>query len=75
MAQSIVDPSGDLQAFAAGTRTKTTRHSLAYRNTRLIAGAFNWAQMAMAEAYINGLGIPDVLFRGLVHASIDAHDV
>jgi hypothetical protein len=35
-----------------------------------MAGAFNQAQMAMAEAYINGLEIPDSLFRGMIHASM-----
>ena len=35
-----------------------------------MAGAFNQAQMAMAEAYINGLEIPDSLYRGMAHSSM-----
>ena len=40
---------------------------LAYKATRLMAGAFNATQMVMAEAYINGLEIPDSLMRSLLH--------
>ena len=42
---------------------------LAYKATRLMAGAFNATQMVMAEAYINGLEIPDSLMRSLLHTS------
>jgi hypothetical protein len=70
MARSIVDLSGSLQATSAESRAKKASHPLAYRRTRLMAGGFNQAQMAMAEAYINGLEIPDSLFRGMVHASM-----
>ena len=42
---------------------------LAYKATRLMAGAFNAIQMVMAEAYINGLEIPDSLMRSLLHTS------
>jgi cyclopropane-fatty-acyl-phospholipid synthase len=70
MAQAIVDSAGDIQATTAETRARTTRHPLAYASTRLMAGAFNQAQMAMAEAYINGLEIPDSLFRGMIHATM-----
>jgi cyclopropane-fatty-acyl-phospholipid synthase len=43
---------------------------IAYKATRLMAGAFNVAQMAMAEAYINGLEIPDSVFRSMFHTSM-----
>lgn len=43
---------------------------MGYRATRLMAGACNQAQMAMAEAYINGLEIPDSMVRGMVHSSM-----
>ncbi len=70
MARSIVDLSGALSAASAEPRSREASHSLGYRGTRLMAGAFNQAQMAMAEAYINGLEIPDSLFRGMIHASM-----
>jgi cyclopropane-fatty-acyl-phospholipid synthase len=43
---------------------------IAYKATRLIAGVFNATQMALAEAYINGLEIPDSVFRSLFHATM-----
>jgi cyclopropane-fatty-acyl-phospholipid synthase len=41
-----------------------------YKATRLMAGALNVAQMALAEAYINGLEIPDPLFRSMMDTSM-----
>ena len=38
---------------------ETFKSPIAYKATRLMAGAFNATQMALAEAYINGLEIPD----------------
>jgi cyclopropane-fatty-acyl-phospholipid synthase len=35
-----------------------------------MAGVFNLTQMALAEAYINGLEIPDSVFRSIFHASM-----
>ena len=43
---------------------------IAYKATRLMAGVFNLTQMALAEAYINGLEIPDSVFRSIFHASM-----
>ena len=43
---------------------------LAYKTTRLMAGAVNVAQMALAEAYINGLEIPDSMFRSIMDTSM-----
>jgi cyclopropane-fatty-acyl-phospholipid synthase len=43
---------------------------IAYKATRLMARVFNATQMALAEAYINGLEIPDSVFRALVHTSM-----
>jgi cyclopropane-fatty-acyl-phospholipid synthase len=50
-----------------GMNAKTT---IAYKATRLMAGVFNATQMALAEAYINGLEIPDSVFRSLFHTSM-----
>jgi cyclopropane-fatty-acyl-phospholipid synthase len=43
---------------------------IAYKATRLMAGVFNATQLAMAEAYINGLEIPDSLFRAMFQTSM-----
>ncbi len=43
---------------------------IAYQATRLMARACNGAQMALAEAYINGLEISDSAFRALIHQSM-----
>jgi cyclopropane-fatty-acyl-phospholipid synthase len=43
---------------------------LAYKITRLMASAINAGQMTLAEAYINGLEIPDPVFRSLMQASM-----
>lgn len=46
------------------------KSSAAYETTRLMARALNAAQMALAEAYINGLEIPDAAFRAMLHTSM-----
>jgi cyclopropane-fatty-acyl-phospholipid synthase len=43
---------------------------IAYQTTRLIAELFNDTQMALAEAYINGLEIPDSIFRAMLNTSM-----
>ena len=43
---------------------------IAYQTTRLIAELFNSTQMALAEAYINGLEIPDSIFRAMLNTSM-----
>ena len=48
------------------------KSSAAYRVSRLIARALNAAQMALAEAYINGLEIPDSVFRTMIHGAMPA---
>lgn len=44
--------------------------SIAYRATRGAASVINATQMALAEAYVNGLEIPDSVFRSLINASM-----
>jgi cyclopropane-fatty-acyl-phospholipid synthase len=51
---------------------KPAQSLLGYRATRLMAGALNVAQMGLAEAYINGLEIPDPLFRSMMDRSMSA---
>ncbi len=48
----------------------TLKSPVAYKATRIAARAFNAAQMALAEAYINGVEIPDSVFRSLVQKSM-----
>ncbi len=48
----------------------TETNPLIYPITRLTAGVLNVAQMAMAEAYINGLEIPDSMFRSMMDTSM-----
>jgi cyclopropane-fatty-acyl-phospholipid synthase len=44
--------------------------SISYQATRLLANVFNATQMALAEAYINGVEIPDPVLRSIFHASM-----
>lgn len=44
--------------------------TLAYKTTRLMASILNATQMTLAEAYINGVEIPDSVFRSLMQASM-----
>ena len=44
--------------------------SIAYQVTRLMARVFNATQMTLAEAYINGVEIPDPVLRSLFQASM-----
>lgn len=43
---------------------------IAYNATRGAARAVNAVQMALAEAYINGLEVPDSVFRSLINTSM-----
>jgi cyclopropane-fatty-acyl-phospholipid synthase len=45
-------------------------NTIGYQTTRLMATALNATQMVLAEAYINGLEIPDPVFRSMMHASM-----
>lgn len=47
-----------------------TKAPLAYRATRTVSKAFNAAQMAFSEAYINGLEVPDSIMRSALRASM-----
>lgn len=44
--------------------------TLVYKTTRLMASILNATQMTLAEAYINGIEIPDSVFRSLMQASM-----
>ncbi|WP_094555156.1 cyclopropane-fatty-acyl-phospholipid synthase family protein [Synechococcus sp. 1G10] len=70
MTTTIFDQASDLPAFDPNALRLYSPNSMGYRWSRLLATGLNSTQMAMAEAYINGLEIPDALFRGMLHASM-----
>jgi cyclopropane-fatty-acyl-phospholipid synthase len=67
MNASTLDPSSDLEHFVPRSYGPQSDSSLGYRTTRLMATALNSVQMALAEAYVNGMEIPDSLFRSMIH--------
>ncbi len=60
----------DIQRHVPIVGDMTLKDPIAYKATRLMARAINATQMALAEAYINGLEIPDAVFRSLLHTSM-----
>ena len=60
----------DIQKHIPIMGDMTLKSPMAYKATRLMTGVFNATQMALAEAYINGLEIPDSVFRSLMHTSM-----
>jgi cyclopropane-fatty-acyl-phospholipid synthase len=58
------------QNYVPSMRTMAGTSPIAYQATRLMAGALNAAQMTLAEAYINGLEIPDSVFRSMMDTSM-----
>lgn len=60
----------DLHEFVPRLHDPKMSKSLGYKTTRLMAGVLNVMEMSLAEAYINGLEIPDSTFRALLHGSI-----
>jgi cyclopropane-fatty-acyl-phospholipid synthase len=48
----------------------TIESTLGYKTTRLMASILNATQMTLAEAYINGVEIPDSVFRSMMLASM-----
>ncbi len=60
----------DIQKHVPIAGDMALKKTMGYKATRLMARVFNAAQMAFAEAYVNGLEIPDSLFRSLLHTSM-----
>jgi cyclopropane-fatty-acyl-phospholipid synthase len=60
----------DIQKHIPIAGNVNSKGPIAYKATRLMASALNSAQMTLAEAYINGLEIPDSVFRSLLHTSM-----
>ena len=65
-----INDGADLHHFASSSLAGQTASGIGFRSARLMAGLFNSLQMTMAESYINGLEIPDPVFRGLIHSSM-----
>lgn len=60
MSESAYGLAGDVQ----------NKHGAAYKMTRAISRLGNAGHMAIAEAYINGLEIPDGVMRAAIHATM-----
>jgi cyclopropane-fatty-acyl-phospholipid synthase len=59
-----------VQKYVPAMGQTTATNPLIHQATRLLASALNVSQMALAEAYINGLEIPDAVFRSMMHSSM-----
>jgi cyclopropane-fatty-acyl-phospholipid synthase len=70
MTQALSLPDSDLNLFSPGDVHEESENGFRYRWNRLAASGLNTLQMALAEAYINGLEIPDELFRSIVHGTM-----
>jgi cyclopropane-fatty-acyl-phospholipid synthase len=57
-------------AYQPSAENMTVQSPITYKATRLMASVVNVTQMALAEAYINGLEIPDPLFRSMMDTSM-----
>jgi cyclopropane-fatty-acyl-phospholipid synthase len=65
-----VNDGADLHHFGSSSLVGQPASGIGFRSARLMAGLFNSLQMTMAESYINGLEIPDQVFRGLIQTSM-----
>jgi cyclopropane-fatty-acyl-phospholipid synthase len=59
-----------VQKYVPAMGQTTAPSPLVHQATRLLASVLNASQMALAEAYINGLEIPDAVFRSMMHSSM-----
>jgi cyclopropane-fatty-acyl-phospholipid synthase len=59
-----------VQKYVPAMGKTTATSPLIHQATRLLASVLNASQMALAEAYINGLEIPDAVFRSMMHSSM-----
>ena len=60
----------DIQQFIPVVGDISTKNPLAHTITRGIINTANAAQMILAEAYINGLEVPDSIVRSLLDTFI-----
>ncbi len=67
---TIASAGADLHNFTPTNFLQSPANGLGYQSSRMMASLLNSVQMGLAEAYINGLEIPDSLFRGLINNSM-----
>jgi cyclopropane-fatty-acyl-phospholipid synthase len=60
----------NIQKYLPITGDINLKTPIAYKATRGAARVINAAQMALAEAYVNGLEIPDSVYRSLINFSM-----
>lgn len=60
----------NLQRYIPVTGNINLKSPIAYNITRGMASILNTTQMALAEAYINGLEVPDSFLRSAIHTSM-----
>ena len=60
----------NIQKYLPITGDINLKTPIAYKATRGAARVINAAQMALAEAYVNGLEIPDSVYRSLINSSV-----
>lgn len=70
MTQALSFPESDLNLFSPSNLHEESIHGFRYPLTRLAASGLNTLQMAMAETYVNGLEIPDQLFRSILNGTM-----
>lgn len=57
----------NIQKYIPVVGDLNSKNPLAYKATRGAVAIFNTIQMAMADAYINGLEVPDAMLRGIIN--------
>jgi cyclopropane-fatty-acyl-phospholipid synthase len=67
MTSSSASISSGFRKYIPAVGDIQTKSSLAYQVTRGMTRAFNTSQMLIAEAYINGLELPDSVLRSIFH--------
>lgn len=70
MTQTLSFAGSDLNLFSPSELHEANVNRFRYQLTRLAASGFNTVQMAMAEAYINGLEVPDELLKSMINGTM-----
>jgi cyclopropane-fatty-acyl-phospholipid synthase len=70
MTQTLSFAGSDLNLFSPSELHEADVNRFRYQLTRLAASGFNMVQMAMAEAYINGLEVPDELLKSMSNGTM-----
>jgi cyclopropane-fatty-acyl-phospholipid synthase len=70
MSISTIDAASDLHRYVPRQDQSLMEPTFGRRTTQALAGLLNTTQMGMAEAYVNGLEIPDAAYRWMLHATM-----